>query len=159
MEEGFNTILLQSQARGEAEVGRDDRLVEVVDVQHSEPGGVSLGTSGTEGDGVVGGSGPDGTEGGSDEVGVSCSKVVDGGGGFIHPHHLCQTEPSLGIVGEGDEVADSQWFVGEGVVMGRRGVLRCPVRPCVDQRSLKDAVGTVFRHLVRGAGEDHGDGA
>ena len=49
MEEDLDTILFQSQARGEAEVGRDDRLVEVVDVQHSEPGGASLGTSGTEG--------------------------------------------------------------------------------------------------------------
>ena len=41
MEEEFDTILLQSQARGEAEVGRDDRLVEVVDVQLSEPGALS----------------------------------------------------------------------------------------------------------------------
>ena len=76
MKEGFYTILFQSQARGEAEVGRDDRLVEVVDVQHSEPGGVSLGTGGTEGDGVVGGSGPHGTEGGSDQVGVGGTIVV-----------------------------------------------------------------------------------
>ena len=151
MEEEFDTILLQSQARGEVEVGRDDRLVEVVDVQLSEPGGVPLGTSGAEGDRVVGGSGPCGTEGGSDEVGVGCSKVVDGGGGFIHPHHLCQTEPSLGIVGEGDEVADSQWFVGEGVVMGRWSILRCSARPCVAQRTLKNTVGTILRHLARGA--------
>ena len=106
MKEGFYTILFQSQARGEAEVGRDDRLVEVVDVQHSEPGGVSLGTGGAEGDGVVGGSGPHGTEGGSDQVGVGGAIVVDGGGGFVHPHHLRQTEPAFGIVGEGDEVAD-----------------------------------------------------
>ena len=43
--------------------------------------------------------------------------------------------------------------------MGRGSLSRCPVRPHVDQRSLKNAVGTVFRHLARGTGEDYGDGA
>jgi hypothetical protein len=81
--------------------------VEVADVQHHEPGGASLGASGTEGDGVVGGSGPRGTEGGSDEVGVGGAAAMNGGCGFVRPHHLYQTEPSLGIVREGDEVAAS----------------------------------------------------
>jgi hypothetical protein len=35
--------------------------------------------------------------------------------------------------------------------MGGRSVLRCPVRPHVAQRPLKNTVGTVLRHLARGA--------
>jgi len=159
MEKDRGTFLFQSQARGEAEVGRDDHLLEVLCVQHSEPGGVAAGLCGTEGERVVRGVVPSGAKCCASEIWVGGAVVMDGYGGFVHPHHCGQPKASIRFIPDGDEVAGDEGFVGETVVVGWWCIPCGPERPNVDQRSLEDAVGAVLRHLVRCAGKDAGDSA
>ena len=148
MEEKARGLAGETTSGGEGEVGGDQEVGDVVRVNVAGDCMVVAGGAGVLHDGAVVGCEPERAKDSGSYVMVGGAQVVDGEQGFCDGLNLGKVKGRRGGVADGDDGAGVKGGVRDEIVVRGGRILGGAERASVDERSLKDASGTFFLHLV-----------
>ncbi len=148
MEEKASRLAGETTGGGEDEVGGDQEIGDVFRVDVAGDCFVVAGGAGVLHNSAVVGCEPERTEDGGIHGRVRGAQVVNREESLRDGRDFGDVKVRRGIVADGDDGSGVKGGVRDEIVVRGGRILGCAERASVDDRSLKNASGTFFLHLV-----------